>query len=147
MAGNLNSSDDEVLSNINVTPLVDVVLVLLIIFLITAPVIYQTSIKVKLAKASTGEQTGSSEPSSVINLVVTKTGDVFWDGRRTNPQILQQRLREMGDAASQKTAVISADRETPHGTVVELMDLLRAAGLTRLALNVEKTSATHPGTQ
>jgi biopolymer transport protein ExbD len=55
MAGAFDSGDDELIAGINVTPLVDVVLVLLVIFLITAPVIYQSAIKVQLPKASSGE--------------------------------------------------------------------------------------------
>lgn len=134
MAGNINSSEDEIISGINITPLVDVVLVLLIIFLITAPVIYQASIKVHLAKASSGE----SNQDLGINIGITRSGGILWNNDQVNWQELDQHLKKLGDQVSQKTAVISADRETSHGVVVQLMDTLRKAGMTHLALNVEQ---------
>jgi len=135
-----SSSDDEVISGINVTPLVDVVLVLLIIFLITAPMIYQTSIKVHLAQASTGEATDTQQ----LSIAVTNIGDLSWNGEPVSWQGLDRHLKDLGNQISQKTAIISADRETPNGIVVELMDALRSQGLTHLALSVEKAqSKTH----
>ncbi len=123
---------DEEIAGINVTPLVDVVLVLLIIFLITAPVLYQTSIKVHLAEAKTGENTGET----AVNLSLAKTGELSWNNEPINGQVLERRLKGLGEQVSEKTALISADRDTPHGSVVELIDALRKAGLTHLALSV-----------
>lgn len=141
MAGNLNSlQDDEMISGINVTPLVDVVLVLLIIFLITAPVIYQSSIKIHLAKAATGEQREQRDESTSLNLAITKSGEILWNNERVDWSALDQRLKGLGEKAAQKTAVISADRDTAHGTVVQLMDTLRKAGVSRMAINVEPVS-------
>jgi biopolymer transport protein ExbD len=133
MAGSFGGSDDEVISGINVTPLVDVVLVLLIIFMITAPVIYQSAIKVQLPKAQTGEQAQKSP----LNFTVTKEGDLMWDKDKIDYDILGKRLAALGDKVTQETAIISADENTAHGKVVKLMDALRQAGLTKFALNVE----------
>ncbi len=136
MAGSFGGSDDEVISGINVTPLVDVVLVLLVIFLMTAPVIYQSAIKVQLPKAKSGEQAEKSP----LNFAITKEGEVFWDKEQLSWEVLGQRLSALGATAGDQTAIISADQTTPHGTVVRLMDTLRQAGLTRFALNVETQS-------
>ena len=142
MASNFNSSgEDDLISGINITPLVDVVLVLLIIFLITAPVIYQAAIKVRLAQASTGESTKDQS----VNIAITKAGEMMWNQETVDRRVLEQRLKELGPEISEKTALISADRETPHGIVMELVDTLRAAGLTHLAFNVEKNSPAKPG--
>lgn len=135
--GNLHASDDDVISGINVTPLVDVVLVLLIIFLITAPVIYQQSLKVNLAKATSGESTSRQE----LNIVVTRSGQLSWNGDVVDWKTLDQKLKGLGDKIGEQTAIISADREAQHGTVIELMDTLRKSGLTHLAFNVEKNPA------
>jgi len=137
MAGSFGGSDDEVISSINVTPLVDVVLVLLIIFMITAPVIYQSAIKVQLPKAMTGEQAQKSP----LNFTINKEGDLMWDKDKIDYDILGKRLAALGDKAAQETAIISADEMTAHGKVVKLMDTLRQAGLTKFALNVEGGSA------
>ena len=132
MAGGF-TTDDDLISGINVTPLVDVVLVLLIIFLITAPVIYQSAIKVQLPKAKTGEEAQKSP----LNFVITKEGEVLWDQKKVDWDTLGQRLGAMGAQAADQTAIISADQATPHGTVIRLMDALRQAGMVRFALNVE----------
>jgi biopolymer transport protein ExbD len=133
MAGFAGSDDDELVSGINVTPLVDVVLVLLVIFMMTAPVIYQSTIKVQLPKAKSGEQQGEKNP---LQFSLTKEGSLLWDQTQVTWEALEQRLAGMGVLAEQ-TALISADEATPHGVVIKLMDALRKAGLTKFALNVD----------
>jgi biopolymer transport protein ExbD len=133
MAGNFGGASDEMISGINVTPLVDVVLVLLVIFLMTAPVIYQSAIHVQLPKASTGE-TGAKSP---LDFSITREGEVHWGKDVVSWEQLAERLSTLGPSASAETATISADQATPHGTVVRLMDALRQAGLTRFALSVD----------
>src|SRR6185295_15392543 len=136
-SASFESSDDDLIAGINVTPLVDVVLVLLIIFMITAPVLYQSAIKVQLPKARTGEETQKSP----LSFTVTKTGSVAWGKETLDWKTLNERLTALGDRAAQETAIISADEATPHGAVIKLMDSLRQAGLTRFALNVEAPPA------
>jgi biopolymer transport protein ExbD len=138
MAGSFGSTDDDFISGINVTPLVDVVLVLLIIFMITAPVIYQSAIKVQLPKAKSGEQAQKSP----MSFTLTKDGALAWDKEVMDWQTLQQRLTTLGNRAADETAIISADTATPHGVVIRLMDALRQAGLTHFALNVESSPDT-----
>lgn len=135
MASNLQSDEDSI-SGINITPLVDVVLVLLIIFLITAPVIYQSAIKVQLPKAKTGE-TATKSP---LSFSITKEGALLWGQDKTDWSALATKLATLGNI-SQETASISADEATPHGIVIRLVDVLRQGGLTHFALNVEKSKA------
>ncbi len=137
MAGTFGGGDDDVISGINVTPLVDVVLVLLVIFLMTAPVIYQSAIKVQLPKARTGEDAGAKSP---LNFTVNAEGKVFWNGEELGWPQLAERLKALGPKAAEETAMISADQTTAHGIVIQLMDALRSAGLVRFALNVESTA-------
>jgi biopolymer transport protein ExbD len=132
MAGGFQA-DDDVISGINITPLVDVVLVLLIIFMITAPVIYQSAIKVKLPQAKSGEELEKSPLSFTIN----QAGELSWGQDKVEWDAVSPKLAQLGPSASEQTAVISADQATAHGTVIKLMDLLRQAGVTRFALNVE----------
>ncbi len=132
MAG-FGSQDDEAISGINVTPLVDVVLVLLVIFLMTAPVLYQSAIKVQLPQAKTGEESAKGP----LQFSVNAAGDVYWGSDQLSWESLGQRLKGLGAKATEETAIISADQATSHGVVIKLMDTLRQAGLTRFALNVE----------
>src|SRR5262245_12330901 len=127
-----NSGDDDVISAINITPLVDVVLVLLVIFLITAPVLYQSAIKVKLPTAASGEHTENQS----FNFTVSAKGEVAWDNQQVDWDTLAKRLSSLDEASKQKTAFISADKDTPHGTVIRLMDTLRQAGVTHLGMSV-----------
>ncbi len=133
MAHSSSSGEDEVISAINVTPLVDVVLVLLVIFLITAPVIYQSAIKVQLPKAKSGEQSQKTP----FHFTLTKEGQLSWDKETVDWEALGKRLSTMGPDLAEQTAIISADQATQHGTVIRLMDVLRQAGLTKFALSVE----------
>lgn len=128
-----NSTDEEIISGINITPLVDVVLVLLIIFLITAPAIYQSAIRVNLPQATTGER--SQTPS--FRFSISANGQVSWDSQPIDWDTLGQRLKGLDEKKRQETAYINADRETPHGTVIRLMDTLRQAGISHLAMSVE----------
>jgi biopolymer transport protein ExbD len=137
MAGSFgSSSDDDIISGINVTPLVDVVLVLLIIFMITAPVLYQSSIKVQLPQAKSGEK----NPKGPLSFTLSKEGSLLWDNKPMTWDSLTNQLKAYGDRISEETAIISADQATPHGVVIKLMDSLRQAGLTHFALNVEDSS-------
>lgn len=133
MAGGIDFGDDDEISGINVTPLVDVVLVLLIIFMITAPAIYQSAIKVQLPKAISGEQ----NQKGPLNFTITKAGDLMLEREQLDWNGLAPRLTALVKGATDPTAVISADEATPHGAVIRLMDALRTAGLTRFALNVD----------
>ncbi len=134
MATNLGSSDDNsMISGINVTPMVDIVLVLLVIFMITAPVIYQSAIKVQLPKAASG---GNSKKSS-FQFTITKSGEIFWNGKMKNWAQLESELTNIPDSQKLESVSISADEKSYHGQVIHLMDVLQKAGLKRFALNVE----------
>jgi biopolymer transport protein ExbD len=135
MAAQLDSlSDDDTFSSINVTPLVDVVLVLLIIFMITAPAIYQSAIKVQLPKAKSGETSTTSSP---LSFTINSAGSLTWGKEAVDWDDLPSRLAKLGPSVTEQTAMISADATTPHGTVIRLMDALRQVGLTHFGLSVE----------
>ena len=137
MAGGFQNDTDDLVSGINVTPLVDVVLVLLIIFLITAPVIYQSSIKVQLPQAKSGQDQGKPNP---LQFVLTADGQLQWNNKNVNwdsfPLELENYLKSASPDAKESAAV-AADKATPHGTVIRLMDVLRQAGIVKFSLTVE----------
>src|SRR5512145_509507 len=105
MAGSGTSSDDDdIIVGINVTPLVDVVLVLLIIFMVTATYIVRASIEVDLPRAAHGgESTGT-----LLSVIITKEGDVFLDGVKRTEAELIARAREAAAASPEARAIISA---------------------------------------
>jgi biopolymer transport protein TolR len=127
-AGRLRGS----LAEINVIPLVDVVLVLLLIFMLTAPMMYR-GIDVSLPKSG-GKPTVTEE-----RLVLTLTKDrlLFLNDRVMPLTTLEARLRELVRDRPDKTIYIKADKELPYGYVVETMDRIRRAGVERVGMVTE----------
>ncbi len=136
MAGNFGGNDEEVISGINVTPLVDVVLVLLVIFLMTAPVLYQSAIKVQLPQAKTGED--SATKPETLAFTIDSDGKVFYKSEQIAIIDIPSKVGTISETQKTEPVMISADQKTAHGIVVELMDQLRSLGLTRFGLNVDR---------
>jgi biopolymer transport protein ExbD len=130
MAGSANTDQDEIISAINVTPLVDIVLVLLIVLMVTSSYLVNKSINVELPKASTGE---ASTPTLSISLDVA--GKLYLDGQVTEEAAMQQRIRAAYQADREVKAVISADGRVTHSQVVAIIDLLRREKITKFAIN------------
>jgi biopolymer transport protein ExbD len=128
------SDDDDLIADINVTPLVDVVLVLLIIFMVTATYIVRASIEVDLPRAAHGGEA----VGTVLSVVLTKDGQVFLDGVQRTEDALVARTRDAVARDVETRVIISADRGALHGAVVRVIDLVRGAGVTRFAIHVEK---------
>jgi len=120
------------LAEINIIPLVDVVLVLLLIFMLTAPMMYR-GIDVNLPKAS-------SRPTAVeerLVLTVTKDQSLFLNDRRLQATGLELALRQAFANRTDKTLYLKADAGLSYGTVVETMDRVRRAGIERLGMVTE----------
>lgn len=134
MAGNFGGKEDDVISGINVTPLVDVVLVLLVIFLMTAPVIYQSAIKVQLPEARSGE---NSNPNA-LHFTLNEEGSLFFKDEKILLKDIPEKLKNITEKEKSEAVMIGADKKTPHGSVIELMDTLKSLGLTKFGLNVNQ---------
>ena len=135
-SGSLGNGDKapRLISQINVTPLVDIMLVLLIIFMVTASYIVRDSIDVKLPEASTGAR----QQVSLLAVSVAADGGLKLNG---SPATVADIRRFIGQQQKNKRsleAVIAADKRVPHGRVVQVIDLVRAEGVTKFAINVLK---------
>ena len=135
MAGSISSDDEDIITGINVTPLVDIMLVLLIIFMLTANIINNPSIEVNLPEASTGEGT---EPT-ILSLTLSANGTLFLNGAPTDEETLRGYLPEVVKSDPKAQAIIAADKAVSHGEVIKLIDLIRQLGVFRFALNVDPT--------
>jgi biopolymer transport protein ExbD len=125
---------DEAITGINVTPLVDVTLVLLIIFMVTASYIVKESIEVDLPRAaSAGERAGTT-----LAFVLDREGRLFLDGAPVEREAARAAIRAAVARGPDARALIGADRSVPHGDVVGLIDLVRSAGLTRFAIQIQR---------
>ena len=134
MAGTGGQDDDDIIVGINVTPLVDVVLVLLIIFMVTATYIVRASIEVDLPRAAHGGET----TGTLLSVVITRDGEIFLDGVKRTEAELVERSREAAAASPEARAIIAADKGALHGAVVRVIDVVKGAGIARFAINIEK---------
>ena len=121
------------ITEINVTPLVDIVLVMLIIFMVTTSYIVNPSIKVDLPKAATG----SDQAKTTLGLTLTKEGGLYLNGEKTDDAGLNQFIKTELPRNPELQAVIAADKVVPHGQVVHVIDLVKRAGVRKFAINVE----------
>jgi biopolymer transport protein TolR len=137
MAVKLGGDDDEGIVDINITPFVDIILVVLIIFMVTATYIVEESIKVNLPEAATGEAT--EDVSLAISMDASKK--LYLDGEETTESQLRKRLQnELLDAKSNKVDVIcliGADKTVSHGDVIHIIDLVKQEGVTKFAINID----------
>jgi biopolymer transport protein ExbD len=140
MASSSKNGDDYEISGINVTPLVDIMLVLLIIFLVTATYIVKEAIKIELPRAAAA---GAPTPRTLA-LLVSKDGQVFLDGVASSDATIVRKVDEWRARKEDLQAVIAADRDARHGAVVHVLDLLKGEGVTKFAIEVQKEQGAGP---
>jgi len=131
--GSRSNSDRGTMSQINVTPLVDVMLVLLVIFMVTAPMMQQ-GVQVNLPKAET-KSLPSPEESVVVS--IEKSGRIFINSSEIPAGDLRSKLSEMFAARTKKEVFLKADKDVPYGDVVRTMAEIKGAGIERLGMVTE----------
>jgi biopolymer transport protein TolR len=139
MAGGANEEDDEI-TGINVTPLVDIVLVLLIIFMVTANFIVRETVEVDLPRAANGGET----VQGLVNVVIDKDGKLYFDGAEVPEDELQRKVSAAVAKDKDTRAIISADQGLPYGRVMRLIDVVKGQGIAKFALNIQKDAAPTP---
>jgi biopolymer transport protein ExbD len=144
MAGWSNGGDDELIGGVNVTPIVDVCLTLLVVFIVTASQVVNRSMPVNLPKAATSE----TAPPSIVNIAIAKGGEVFLNGAPGTladiPRAVEAaraRAAEAGTADARLAGFVSADVDAPYGKFAEAVDQLRLAGVTDIALDTQPAPA------
>ena len=135
------TSDDDLKAEINVTPLVDLVLVLLIIFMVVTPLMRQ-EVPIDLPIASTGT---AAEQKDQVTLTLAADGRVLVNGSEIPAEEVVKRLVAIYEFRADKTIFLEADRSHPHGKIVDLMDDCRAAGVTRIGMVTRKETPPPPG--
>ncbi len=131
--GGGDSGGRRAMTDINVTPLVDVMLVLLIIFMVTAPLI-QSGVKVDLPRASAQQMEHSEEK---LVLTITRDRRVFLGNTEIPPAQLETKLASNARIQKEKELYLHADRSLPYGQVVEIMAVARRAGVESLGMITE----------
>ena len=134
MAGKVGGDDSDMMSDINVTPFVDIVLVLLIILMVTSTEIVRATIQVDLPQAASGGET----VESTLNIIITKDGEFYVDGIKASEQDLIDGVRRKKAENPKLQAVIAADQAVTYNYVVRAIDLVKENGVTSFALNVDR---------
>src|SRR5450432_1133313 len=136
MAGTLGGTGRaRTISGINVTPLVDVVLVLLVILMVSSTYIVAQTLKVTLPKAKSTDGT-ADKPTTVA---ILKNGTIKYNDDTVTDVEVASRLKAAVEADPDVNVVVSADQVVQHGNVVHILDLAKLAGVTKFAINVQQS--------
>ncbi len=129
-----SSSQDEEIGSINITPMVDVILVLLVIFMVTANFLKKESININLPKV----QAADPNVAESVQVAMTKSGGILLEGKDIQIAALIKNLERDSKIKPNMRLTLSADESLPYGKITELMGIIRKAGVTRIALSVKK---------
>lgn len=128
------NDDDDIKSDINIVPLVDIMLVLLITFMMVSSLVDFSAIKVELPKAATAEDANNDS----LSVVITETGEYFLSGDPMRSiDELQQRIAQKQAQSPNIQVMVSADKSVPHGEVIKIIDLIRKMNIIQFAIGVE----------
>jgi biopolymer transport protein ExbD len=140
MAGGALQEADEAITGINVTPLVDITLVLLIIFMVTTKIVMNQTVPLDLPKAAVG----TSDVQVVFSIVMAADGRAFVDSKAiANDDAILQLARDAAQSHPDMRAVIKADAAVTHGRVIHVLDLLKQAHISKIAFGVTPVAPTH----
>jgi biopolymer transport protein ExbD len=126
------NQDQEEISDINIVPLVDIILVVLIIFMVASPAAEQSRIKVDIPQASSGDASASNEPFQVT---VNDEGYLFVSGEPVSETELKIRGEVEVKKNSQIEAILTADKNLGYGEVVRVIDLIKSSGVKKIAIS------------
>ncbi|MCD4814321.1 biopolymer transporter ExbD [bacterium] len=125
---------NRVMSEINITPLTDVMMVLLVIFMVTTPLIMKASIDINLPKAHAKKAVTTAEN---LQITLTDENKIYLNGTIVKIGDIEQNLRHYFEAGSDPTVTVSADKNVPYGDAVRILDIARQAGAAKLVLAAE----------
>lgn len=134
MAMGSSKDEDGIISDINITPMVDIILVLLVIFMVTANFLKKESININLPKVAAAD----SNVKESKQVAITKDGKFFLEGRSVTESGLMDEITREAKYRPNMRVTLSADENLSYGTVSKAMGILRKCGVTRMALSVNK---------
>jgi len=138
-----NGHRPRVMAEINMIPLIDVSLVLLIIFMVLTPVLFRAQIPMQLPKATQVEPTPSSEEA--VEVQVDKSGNVYIDKKPVPHDQLESAFKRLVVSPATQMVLVDADKDTPFQHVVTVMDAAKKAGVQRLAVAAQREKSNPTG--
>lgn len=133
-SSNFDPSKIEAINDINITPFVDVVLVLLVIFMVTAPMMMKDLLNLNLPKTTTSD----TQKLSTLAVAINKNGQYFINGELSTNEGLREKAIQSYKENNQVQVIISADIDSRHGDVIRVIDTVKAVGIENFAIQVEK---------
>jgi len=130
-----------IIADINVTPLVDIMLVLLIIFMLTANLIAKQAIEVELPRAS---QSTALNPTTLA-ITLTREGALYLNGKPTTGPALREAVAAAVAHDPKTQAIISGDKSVSHGRVVWVLDVVKSLGVASFAIQIDPSAMVAPG--
>jgi len=134
VASKISGDNDDPISDINIVPFVDIILVVLIIFMVTTPLIMNPSIAVNLPKSGTGDDTAPSE----LSIAIRADGGLALNGKPSDESAINAYAQELAIKRPDVQAIISADKDVPHGRVVGIIDAVKSGGVKKFAITIDK---------
>jgi biopolymer transport protein TolR len=130
----LPGNDDDEIGYINITPMVDVLLVLLVIFMVTANFLKQESVNINLPKVNAADPNVAQS----IQVAMTRDGKLLMEGIDTTEDALVRKLSQESKYRPNMRVTLSADERLAYGSIARVMGLIRQSGVTRIALSVKR---------
>ena len=137
--GSKFAGDDDLIADINITPFVDIILVVLIVFMVTASVV-PMAVQANLPSATTGE---AMETTS-LGVTLMEDGRLLLDGVATTPEALETSLRDAFATDPETVVLIAGEQMVAHGRIVWVMDLIKSVGISKFAFNIDPNSMIAP---
>ena len=136
MAGPIGggSGDDEPIAAINIVPLVDIILVVLIIFMVTAPLVLKPTIDINLPKASSGDES----PPTPLNIAINRDGGISLNGTASTLAEVTSYATKIAAEKPDTSAILQADRTVTLETLTAIIDVVKTAGIKKVAFSIEK---------
>jgi biopolymer transport protein ExbD len=130
-----------IIAEINVTPLVDIMLVLLIIFMLTAHLIARQAIEIELPRASQS----TALPPTTLAIALRADGAIFLNDRPVTATALRDAIRDAVAKDPRTQAIVAGDKRVSHGRVVWVLDTVKSLGITQFAIQIDPAAITAPG--
>ncbi len=134
MAGKL-IDESQPIAEINIIPFVDIILVILIIFMVTAPFIIKTGFSLDLPKASSAGAVSNAK----VNITISADGRVLLNGEVFEPEQMVEQLKKNNMKPNETQVIISADKNILHGKVISVINIVKSAGLRKVAIATKKS--------
>ena len=134
MASQTNSSSEEAISDINIVPLVDIILVVLIIFMVTVPTSVKPTMDLNLPESSSSE----NKEASPLNFYVSQDGNIYFKNSEVSEEEVKNISKEELAKNQEISAVVTADKNLTYGRVIQLLDWIKSTGIKSLSVTTEE---------